>query len=305
MAERAVQLPTHRPPPTAHAPHARSGPAPARPAVELASARRLGAPVDQIDDLALGLARNRRMRRVHKAREAFGEPMVAPRLPAVPVHPLLDDSPVAVVGHDEAVQVEVEPVLHRWPVDLRNEPARRGECGAVEANPRADVAEFMRCPTRVLWLRYRCARPSEKDDPHWPLLATGEAQVLLDVQNGARMAIQRPETACHLLTTRRAVLYNGLRVARNSPVSLSSADHRANRRSAEGASRRALTRCARWRRYSKPRITQHRIHATKRPATLLLARARAKNFTAPSVTAPCRDHRIPVPPQPDIQRLGD
>lgn len=25
----------------------------------------------------------------------------------------------------------------------------------------------------VLWLRYRRARPSEKDDPHWPLLATG------------------------------------------------------------------------------------------------------------------------------------
>ena len=56
---------------------------------------------------------------------------------------------MAVVGHDEAVQVEVEPVLHRWPVDLRNEPARRGDCGSVEANPRADVAEFMRCPTRV------------------------------------------------------------------------------------------------------------------------------------------------------------
>jgi putative ABC transport system substrate-binding protein len=33
-----------------------------------------------------------------------------------------------------------------------------------------------------------------------------------DVQNGARVAIQRPETACHPLTTRGAVLYNGLRV---------------------------------------------------------------------------------------------
>ena len=71
--------------------------------VELASARSFGAPVGQIDDLALGLAGNRRMRRVDKAREAFGEPMVAPRLPAVAVHSLLDDGPVAVVGHDEAV----------------------------------------------------------------------------------------------------------------------------------------------------------------------------------------------------------
>ena len=25
----------------------------------------------------------------------------------------------------------------------------------------------------VLWLRYRRASPSEKEDPHWPLLATG------------------------------------------------------------------------------------------------------------------------------------
>jgi hypothetical protein len=25
----------------------------------------------------------------------------------------------------------------------------------------------------ALWLRYRCATPSEKDDPRWPLLATG------------------------------------------------------------------------------------------------------------------------------------
>jgi hypothetical protein len=51
----------------------------------------------------LGLAGNRRMRRVDKAGEAFGEPMVAPRLPAVSIHFLLDDGPVAVVGHDEAV----------------------------------------------------------------------------------------------------------------------------------------------------------------------------------------------------------
>jgi hypothetical protein len=35
------------------------------------------------------------------------------------------------------------------------------------------------------------------------------------VQNGAHITIRRPETACHLLTTRRAVLYNRPRVARN------------------------------------------------------------------------------------------
>ena len=69
----------------------------------MAAARSFGAPVGQIDELALGLAGNRRMRRVDKAGEAFGEPMVAPRLPAVAVHPLLDDGPMAVVGDDEAV----------------------------------------------------------------------------------------------------------------------------------------------------------------------------------------------------------
>src|SRR6516164_10811165 len=89
------------------------------------------------------------MRRVDKAREAFGKPMVAPRLPAVTVHPLLHDGPVTVVGHDEAVQVEVEPVLHRRAVDLRDKPARRGERRAIEADPHADIVEFMRGSPRM------------------------------------------------------------------------------------------------------------------------------------------------------------
>ena len=117
--------------------------------IELAAARWLGAPVGEIDDLAPGLAGNRRMRRVDKAGEAFGEPMVAPRLPAVAVHPLLHDRPVPVIGHDKAVQVEVEPVLHRSTVDFCDEPARRGECGAVKADLGTDVLELMRGPTRM------------------------------------------------------------------------------------------------------------------------------------------------------------
>jgi hypothetical protein len=82
------------------------------------------------------------MRRVDKAGEAFGKPMIAPRLPAGAVHPLLHDRPVAVVGDDKAVQVEVEAVLHRSTVDLGDEPARRGECGAVKADPGADALEL-------------------------------------------------------------------------------------------------------------------------------------------------------------------
>ena len=53
------------------------------------------------------------MRRIDKTGKTFGEPVVAPRLLALSVHPLLHDGPVAVVGHDKAVQVELEPVLHR------------------------------------------------------------------------------------------------------------------------------------------------------------------------------------------------
>jgi hypothetical protein len=117
--------------------------------VELASARGFGAAVGQIDDLSLGLAGNRRMRRVNKATKAFRDPMVAARLPAVAVHRLLHDGPVTVIGHDKAVQVEVEPVLHRGTVDLGDQPARRGECGAIKADPRADIAELMRGPPRV------------------------------------------------------------------------------------------------------------------------------------------------------------
>jgi hypothetical protein len=97
----------------------------------------------------LVLARDRRMRRIDKTGEAFGEPMVAPRLLALSVHPLLHDGPVAVVRHDKAVQVELEPVLHRRAIDLCNEPARRGEGGAIEADPGADVPELMRGPPRM------------------------------------------------------------------------------------------------------------------------------------------------------------
>jgi hypothetical protein len=61
--------------------------------------------------------------------------MVAPCLSAVALHSLLHDGPVAVVGHDKAVQIEVEPILHRRAVDLGDEPARRRQCRAIKADP--------------------------------------------------------------------------------------------------------------------------------------------------------------------------
>jgi hypothetical protein len=58
--------------------------------------------------------------------------MVAPRRPPLAVHALLDHRPSALVGDEEAVQVEVEPVLERGAVDLGDEPARAGQVASVE-----------------------------------------------------------------------------------------------------------------------------------------------------------------------------
>ena len=68
--------------------------------------------------------------------------MVAARGAARIVHALLDDRPMAVVGDDEAVQIEVETILHGGAVDLGHQPADIGERGAVEADPLADRREF-------------------------------------------------------------------------------------------------------------------------------------------------------------------
>ena len=50
-------------------------------------------------------------------------PVIAARLPLVAVHALLHHRPVAVIGDEEAMQVEVEAVLHGGAVDLRHQAA--------------------------------------------------------------------------------------------------------------------------------------------------------------------------------------
>ena len=84
----------------------------------LRGSRGFGAAVREIDDLALPPPLDRGVRRVDEAREALGEPVVSARLAASVVHPLLDDHPLAVVRDDEAVQVQVESVLHGGAVHL-------------------------------------------------------------------------------------------------------------------------------------------------------------------------------------------
>ncbi len=91
--------------------------------------------------------------------------MVPARLPGVAVHALLDHHPLAVVGDDEAVQIEVEPVLHGGAVDPWRPAGWRG-ASAVPSKPvRSPIAcsscgGLAACAGRV---RRRHCRPSSAE----------------------------------------------------------------------------------------------------------------------------------------------
>jgi hypothetical protein len=129
--------------------------------IELPLARSFSAPIGQVDDLTLFDAIDRGMRRVHEALQAFGQPMVAPSLSAIAVHALLHHDPVTVISDNEAVQIEVEPILHRRAVDLGDKPACLGERGTIEPDPIADRHQFMRRLARVI------AAPAANMDPEF------------------------------------------------------------------------------------------------------------------------------------------
>ena len=112
--------------------------------VELRAARWRRAPIGKVDDLALTGTFDRRVRIVHEACQPFREPMIATRLPALPVHALLHHRPMAVIGDDETVQVEIETILHGGTVDLGHETAGLREFAAVEADLVPDRDEFAR-----------------------------------------------------------------------------------------------------------------------------------------------------------------
>ena len=118
--------------------------------IELPPSRGLRAPIGQVDDHTLFDPVDRGVRLVDEALQTFGEPVIAPGLAAIAVHALLDHDPVSVIGDDEAVQIEVEPVLHRRAVDLGDKPARLGERRAVEPDPIADRDQLMRRLARVI-----------------------------------------------------------------------------------------------------------------------------------------------------------
>ena len=77
-------------------------------------------------------------------------PVVAARLLLVAVHALLHHRPLAVVGHEEAVEVEIEAVLHGGAVDLGDQTACAGQRGAIETDTFAERLQFVRRLPRVL-----------------------------------------------------------------------------------------------------------------------------------------------------------
>jgi hypothetical protein len=61
------------------------------------------AAVRQIDDLTLIGPVDRGMRLLDEAPETLRQPVIPAGLPAIPIHPLLDYHPFAIVRNDEAM----------------------------------------------------------------------------------------------------------------------------------------------------------------------------------------------------------
>jgi hypothetical protein len=60
------------------------------------------------------------------------------------VHALLYANPVAVIGDDEAMQIQLKPVLHSSTVDLRNQAAGCGERCPIKTYPVPDIDKLVR-----------------------------------------------------------------------------------------------------------------------------------------------------------------
>ncbi len=116
--------------------------------LELAGARRRRGAIGHVEDDAAGRPLDGGVRLVDEAGQSLRQPVVAAGQAADRAHALLDDGPAAVGGHDEAVQVEGEAVLHGRAVHLGDEAAGAGEGVAVEAGALADGRELGRRAAR-------------------------------------------------------------------------------------------------------------------------------------------------------------
>ena len=118
--------------------------------VDLPLPRRGRAGIGEIDDRALVGAIDGGVGVIEEGLQALGEPVIAARLLAVPVHALLNHRPSSVVGDHEAVQVQIETVLHCSAVDLGHQSrgSRQLVPGQAELHPEVD--QLLRSLARVL-----------------------------------------------------------------------------------------------------------------------------------------------------------
>ena len=79
-----------------------------------------------------------------------GMPVVAAGLALVAVHALLHHRPLAIVGDEETVQVEIEAILHGGTVDLGHQAAGAGEGRGIDADAIAERGQFVWRLARVL-----------------------------------------------------------------------------------------------------------------------------------------------------------
>ena len=112
--------------------------------LELHAPGRFRAVVGQVDYLAVPWTFDRGMRLIDETLHSLGEPVVSAGLFELAVYPLLYNHPVAVVGNDEPVQIELETVLHSGTVDLRYQAASCGKRRPIKAYPAPDLDQFVR-----------------------------------------------------------------------------------------------------------------------------------------------------------------
>ena len=111
--------------------------------IKLGEARRFSATVREIDDLALSFSVDCGMRIIDEALQSVRKPVIAPRLLACAIHALLNDSPVAVVSDNEAVELEVETILYSSAVNFRHQAARLRKSGSVDTDTVAYGNQFL------------------------------------------------------------------------------------------------------------------------------------------------------------------
>jgi hypothetical protein len=108
------------------------------------------AAIGEIDDVALALSFDGRVRLVDETRHPLRQPVITTRLLAIAIHALLDDGPAPFIADDEAVQIKIETVLNGGAVDLGGQSAGLRQRVAIEADAIAKSHELAWRQTRVL-----------------------------------------------------------------------------------------------------------------------------------------------------------